>query len=71
MDNMDFFLLEHRRLIGVLIVVQNVEEAWIVSFLSRAYESRTRGHMFKAREEKFKGDLRTSFFTPLAPDNMF
>lgn len=62
LERLVLFSLEHRRLRGELTKVYKMRGTFRIVFFFRIVESRTKGHLFKLRGGKFKGELRGKIF---------
>ena len=67
LEKLGLFSLERRRLRGDLIevykIMRGMDRVDSQKLFPRAEESITRGHRFKVRGARFKGDVRGKFFT--------
>ena len=67
LEKLGLFSLERRRLRGDLIeiykILRGMDRVDSQKLFSRVEESITRGHRFKVRGARFKGDVRGRFFT--------
>ena len=67
LEKLGLFSLEQRRLRGNLIevykIMRGMDRVESQKLFPRVKESITRGHRFKVRGARFKGDVRDRFFT--------